>query len=63
MTEEFKTHNLVHYCIGCDITGQPIYVTHFLKKTEIKPNYPTITGKAVIGRKSGKKVFQHDHNH
>lgn len=63
MTDEHKDYNLVHYCIGCDITGQPIYATHFIDKRKPKPNFPFGTGTLSSGWKLGKRVFQHEHNH
>lgn len=34
----------VNYCIGVNIIGQPIYITHFLENTKTTFNY--VCGKA-----------------
>lgn len=64
MIEEHKYYNIIYYCIGCDVTGQPIYATHFVWKRKIKPGFKKSWKIPLpIGFKQNKRNFKHDHNH
>lgn len=58
-----KNYDTVSYCVGCNIIGLPVYVTHFIDKRQ-NPNAISrkAIGTPVENWRRVERHFKHEHN-